>query len=278
MGEGYQPIHKAQLDGSATESYDCGVIACAVGIDMATRGVKQPKRDHIRNRMDVPSGGTNMWDIERAIKSYDTPDELEGVYTTLKCRRETDGGGDGTWDTVKASLQEKRGVVLGVDYGMLRRSAPNLTGSESFDGWHSILLSAWDKRDGEWKVRVYDSLNDGRYSGCPKGPVWIAAPKVRDAAYAYGKAVHGKAERIAGVFLLTSPKVEPDEPDPEPEPPDPCAAVAIAAAEAGAAILGYAEDHPEAAAQLAEVAETIRLAVVDPAADADAEPEDGLTT
>ncbi len=228
MGYGYQPAYQKQLDGHPQESNDCGVVACSMGIDMVSKGAKKPGHETIRDRMGVQSGGTNMWDIERAIKSYDTPGELDGEWQKLKCRRETDGGSDGTWDTVTHHLPQEgghnnsQGVVIGVDYGMLRRSNPNKTGSSSFDGWHSILLSAWDKREGEWQVRVYDPLNDGRGSEPGPGPVWIRAHDVKVAAWSYGKAVHGKAERVACVFLLDPvPTDEPENP-PDEGPDEPC--------------------------------------------------------
>lgn len=284
MGYGYQPEYKKQLDGSATADVDCGVMSCAMGVDMASKGAKKPGRDTIRDRMGVPSGGTNMWDIERAIKSYDTTGELDGEWQKLKCRRETDGGSDGTWDAVADALPREgganntNGVILGVDYGMLRASNPNKTGSDSFDGWHSILLTAYDKRDGEWQVRVYDPLNDGRDGHPGPGPVWIQAHDVKQAAWSYGKAVHGKSERVAGVFLLDAVPVEgePEPPDPEPEP---CTEQAYAISETSADLKARARAlQPELAEHLRTIARRLQSRIQDPTADPDAEPEDGLTT
>lgn len=223
---GYQPEWRGQLTGEPQSSVNCGVVATGRAIDMQTKGKVKPGTKTVRVRMNALTGPTNMWDVDRAIDSYDTEKELPDPFLSLRGRRETDGGPDATWEKVLDWLpdgsKEKRGrsIVMGVSYGVLRRLAPRRTGSETFDGWHGITLTAVRTRRGVTQVKVYDALNDGRYRGCPgPGAVWIAAHKVRDAAFVYGKAVHGKAKRIAGVFC---PPGIVAVVDPEPEPPDPC--------------------------------------------------------
>lgn len=267
MDYGYQPRHRRQLDGSPNEGVNCGVIATGIATDMATRGKLRPSPAQVRVRMRAPSGPTNTWDVERAIDSYDTKAELPDPYIRLRGRRETDGDADGQWSDVldwlpdgKDPKRNGRSWVGGIDYGILRRLAPNKTGSESFDDWHGITLTAVRtkrrRRGGQvievQQVRVYDALDDKRYRGCPKGPVWIDGWKVRDSAFAYGRAVHGKAGRVAGVFVPPGER----EAGPEP-PPDPCEDVERELLEAYAAINEAIDDLADITATDPAVADAI---------------------
>jgi hypothetical protein len=255
---------------------------------MQTRGGRRPGPATTRVRMRKAKGPTNMWDAERAVDSYDTTAELPGSYTRLRGRRETDGGSGGEWSAVIDWLPDGedkgkngRAIVMGVDYGILRREAPRRTGSDSFDGFHGITLTATRKRRGRRQVRVYDSLNDGRTRDVPgPGPVWISEDKVRPAAFAYGKAVHGKPNRVAAVFLPPGDQERPEPPEPK---PDPCVDYQDAMVEAIIELEEWLDDmnsgqpgQPVGQSVIQEVVSDLRKALPGNAAHADDLVQSGL--
>ena len=178
------PRFRPQLTGAPTESVDCGVIATIDMVDWATRGVKQLGVKSARRRMGLSATRPVTTDPQqwaRAIRSYDTPAELGGRYERLTCSL-VDWG---DWSVVTQHLSSKLAAILVVDYGVLRRLAPRKTGSLSFDGLHAIFVKAGSAT----LTHDYDSLLDGRYSGCPRGPVDMPLDKLRRASEAVGSAL-----------------------------------------------------------------------------------------
>jgi hypothetical protein len=171
--------HQSQLTGIPTEAFDCGVVATSMVIDWATRGVKVPPVKVLRGRMGkLDAVPTNPTDWERAITSYDTSTELEGRYERLTCR--VVKAGDVA--EVREHLAQGKAAIVALDYGVLRKAVPNRTGSESFDGGHAILLTGMRHN----AVTSWDSLLDGRYRGCPDGPVRIGFGPLKRAMLALG--------------------------------------------------------------------------------------------
>lgn len=257
-------IHYPQLDGSPTQSVNCGVSSTRSAITWATRGLIRPTVAQTRRRMGFKPTSvrtTSPADWERAIESYDTPAELGGKYELLAGRR-LEGG---SWDEVRAHLAAGKLVLLAVHYGVLRRLAPRRTGSRTFSGYHAIPFRGLRDED----TVSYDPLLDGRYRGCPKGPVPIAISKVRQAAEAVGKQEAGRAV-VYGYLPERAVKVGGGVVIPEPDEPLTLGGVLADITELADDLIGEPGDRARAiAADLATL--------LGPAADSDAEPGDGVT-
>jgi hypothetical protein len=136
-----------------------------MALDDATRGRFTPSISKIR-RVIRDQGTTNPSQWETAVDRMGRHYEVSADQTSSA-------------DAVREHLQAGGGVVWAVDYGDLRRAYPARTGSESFDGGHAIFTKGW--RNG--KTRSFDALLDGRYAGCPKGPVWLDFGGLKRAAW-----------------------------------------------------------------------------------------------
>lgn len=216
----YLPKAQFQLQTDyATRSRDCGPTSTSVAIDRATRGVKVPKIPMIRGRGGMAGDWTNSSEWTQAIESFDTRRELGGRWDRINATELRAAPAD-RWSQIVDHVQSGEPVIFAMDYGVLRRLAPRKTGSESFNGYHALTIVG-DKPGKPSRWRDYDPLNDGRYRGCPKGPVWIPRSVLKEAVLRVGKEVVGspaiwavlvdKAERLED-------GVEPIEPEPVVEP------------------------------------------------------------
>jgi hypothetical protein len=61
---------KRQLDGSASEAFDCGVAACVMALDDASYGPIRPSTEAVRKRMGNARDATNPDQWQVAIDSY----------------------------------------------------------------------------------------------------------------------------------------------------------------------------------------------------------------
>lgn len=200
-----------QLTGVPQQSVNCGVSATRSIITWAARDAIEPGERQIRKRMGKPAGPTNPQDWRRAVESFDTPKELGGKYERLTCSI-VEGG---AWTPVQQHLNAGKAVIVAVHYGVYRRSMPRKSGSLSFDGLHAI---AFRPTTADSRIQSFDSLLDGRYPGCPRGPVLVPTENVRLAAIAAGKKAIGRpsvfallmdrATRLGGGVVLP----DPDEP------------------------------------------------------------------
>jgi hypothetical protein len=59
-----------QLDGSASQSVDCGVAACVMALDDASYGLIRPSTEAVRRRMGNDRDATNPDQWKAAIDSY----------------------------------------------------------------------------------------------------------------------------------------------------------------------------------------------------------------
>lgn len=208
------PELQPQLTGIPTEAADCGVRSVSMVIDWATRGQKVPSVKAIRKRMGlspIAAKATNPLDWDKAIKSYDTPAELAGKYERLTGTPILAG----QWETIVDHLDDGKMVILAVDYGVLRRIARRKTGSPSFSGLHAIPFKG---KDTKGRTIDYDPLFDGRYQGCPDGPVKIPLSKVREASEAVGKSLVNRPV-VYGYLMDRATKLGDGVVIPEPEDP-----------------------------------------------------------
>jgi hypothetical protein len=204
---GYQPKHQIQLNGSATAGEDCGVRSTSMAIDFATKGAQVPSVSALRDRMGVPSGGTNTAEQEKGAESYDTPKET-GQRQPVQYERKVGV----PWDQFTGPLQNAdKAVVLSLDYGVVNDKKPKLSGDPNFNGNHSIMfLGSREGGDGI-EVKAWDSLYDGRRDGIPKGPQWWPQWLAKDAAAAFA----GSGKATGGVVPTSYLLEQPPEPPPE---------------------------------------------------------------
>lgn len=182
----YWPRHQPQLGRGPTSSFDCGPRAFQTAMDDATEGRIRPGPEKTRAILrDKDETNYSQWDE---------------VADQLGARFGIRGDSTNDIDALRDHLKRGGGAVVAVDYGVLRRAAPAKTGSESFNGGHALFLKGWRKQNGVRVTRDYDSLNDGRYLGCPKGPVWMQWNRLKRAMLALS------SEGNVFVTLIIRPK------------------------------------------------------------------------
>ena len=204
----YWPKFQPQLRaGIPTASVDCGVRSTQMAIDNATKGAKVPSVKRIREVGGMGTDPTNYYEWDVAVDKLGASQDVAGAKTN-------------NIEEVVRHLRRGLGVVLAVHYGRLRRLAPAKTGSETFNGYHAIFLKGW--RTEPNRTRMFDSLNDGRYRGCPKGPVWMPFSKLRDAATRIGdeQSMPGKVFALLVADRADIDGLDPTDPLPEPVPPE----------------------------------------------------------
>jgi hypothetical protein len=188
---------------------DCGVRATQMGLDAITDGRVVPSVARIREIMgDQDETNYSQWDL--AIDTLGSKNNrgfaASKTNSILDIQRHLRGGGF---------------AILAVDYGKYRRSMQAKSGSLSFNGYHGILFGGWRKKNGVFQTRSFDSLLDGRYMGCPKGPVWVPFGKVRQAAEVVGKKETGSPV-VFGLNLYRDATIAPTDPGdilPSPDAP-----------------------------------------------------------
>ena len=291
----------AQLNGSANEGVDCGVITTKHAVQAGTQGVRDPNRSKLRELMGKQSGGgTNPKDWRSALDHWDNASAMDDEYQKLRYKMSYGRPADEARDWLKGS----KGILLGVDYGELARSGAPV-GSKTYTGYHAIYLHGTrqqTKQDGSSSLQVksWDSLFDARQKGIPgPGPVWTSWKKIKDAASVYARACGYPGGTIYGIFLKPPEPWPGDEPDPEPEP-DVCSqappSLTVARvhdgwhdlqheprlAELRSRLLEYAEelssDSPGIAERLRSMAESVRqeLIIRGEVTESSAEPAVGL--
>lgn len=191
----YWPTHRPQLTGGPTASVDCGVRATQMGIDAVSGGKVIRSVPAIRKVMG-DQGQTNYAQWDAYI------DQLGGKTLGFGAVKTN------AIEVVKGNLAGGGFSIVAVDYGKYRRSMQSKAGSLTFDGFHAILFGGWRKRDGVRQVRSFDSLLDGRYQGCPQGPVWVPFAKVMKSMESVGLAEVGSPTSFA-VNLYRDAKIAP---------------------------------------------------------------------
>ena len=211
----YHPTFKKQLTSAPTAAYDCGVMSVRHAIDYATTGAIKSSRTTIRDLMGKPQPvGTNMSDWLRAVEKTKVP---QGALPLKAVRKRL------LWDEVESRLKTGQPVLAGVDYAKHRAvCSSSVVGSTTFTGLHALFLENMKKGDdGQWRVRVYDPLCDGRYKGCPQGAVKIKPKHLADSMREYEKAL-GNHDDLLTVVLVRELVWEDEPPPPSPSPEDIC--------------------------------------------------------
>ena len=201
----YWPRFRSQLGkgtpvpGATRGSKDCGMRSFQHAFGFLTHDKFVPWVDNIRQRMgrvpyldggELVVPGSNVWDMEKAAKTYDAalarrgrkPIRVYKKFSTASLRRAVNAG---------------RVVQVAIDYGVFNR-VMGRTGDPNYSGGHSVVVlgeKKWGNGAVVWKL--YDSLDDERRPGIPQGPRWVPRWKVIKAAEAWSG---GKGHVTAGVF------------------------------------------------------------------------------
>lgn len=200
----YNPQHQPQLGrGSPTESTDCGPRATQTALDDASKGARKPgpaaQRKFLKDWNE-----TNILQLDGVIDHFGAGVGVYSEYTNSLTR-------------LSNHLKQGLGAVVAVHYGVLRREAPAKTGSKTFNGGHALFLRGlWKRSDGSWVTNDWDSLNDGRYRGCPKGKVQMPWSKLKKGL----NAITPSSNIFANLVFpdVSGGGVEPGPVVPEPEP------------------------------------------------------------
>jgi hypothetical protein len=214
-----------QLTGAGTASYDCGPATTAMAADRASAGRLRPSIRVVRRKMGVSNGPTDPRDWKRALDGFERAMARKGLRPIPS--RVVIGGQ--LSDLHELLIEDRRGVLLAIDYGTVARLAPRRWSSTSYRGNHAVLVSGSRERDGRDEVRVFDPLADGRTVGgkrMVRGPRWwpwslvrAAAANVKDGD---GQRIYPGRDRWLGVVVRRAASAElPEPPDTEPEPVEP---------------------------------------------------------
>lgn len=204
----YYPDFSPQLKaGIKTAHVDCGVRATQMALRWLSNGAVNRSVERIREIGDMGDGPTNYYEWDTVI------DELGGKTLGFKGVKTND------WDEVKGHLHNEGAAILAVDYGVYRRLMQSKSGSLTFNGYHAILFINKRRRGDTNQTRSFDSLLDGRYKGCPNGPVWVPFWKVREAAETVGRKESAPGS-IFAVNLFRDANVAPIDPGDVIIPPD----------------------------------------------------------
>ena len=188
----YYPTHRPQLTGVPTESVDCGVRATQMALDWLSKGkvIRSVKR--IRELGKMGNGPTNYNEWDTVI------DTLGGKYLGFS------GEQTNNIERAKDHMNSGGAVIWAVDYGDFRKRMQAKAGSLTFNGYHAILTVGSRNNDGVRQWRSFDSLLDGRYRGCPNGPVWVPQWKFIKSVEAVGQ--------VYAVLLHRDSSISPIEP------------------------------------------------------------------
>jgi hypothetical protein len=238
-----------QLDGSATEGYDCGVAACVIALDDASYGLIRPSTEAVRKRMGNDRDATNPDQWKAAIDSYADRFAVLG----LQPPRTSVVRGKGHDELWRLLHDQRRRVIAAIGYGTVAQEKRSLWASRIFRGNHAVYLRAATLIDGVRKVPTYDPLADGRFKGCPNGrrlwPFWLVKAASGDVRDGKGKRLYPAEDRWIGLVVSKArPIGEPDDGvdpgDPDggtPDLPDVAELLEVIADAAG-----ELEDHVEA--------------------------------
>jgi len=188
----YYPTHRPQLTGISTQSVDCGVRSTQMGLDWLSKGEVIRSVKVIRDLGGMGDGATNYYEWDKVI------DILGGSTLGFSGEKTND------WQRTVDHLKAGGAVIYAVDYGQYRKSMQSKSGSLTFDGAHAILMIGQRVKNGVKQTRSFDSLLDGRYAGCPNGPVWVPQWKVKQSVQALGA--------VYALLLHRDPNVDNNDP------------------------------------------------------------------
>lgn len=155
-----------------------------MGIDQLTRGQLVPSITDIRKRMGKAGNKTtNTADAEKCVESYDT-EMAKYDRKPLRYERRT---GKAYLPLLDDAIKGGAYVHLAIDYGVLNDKLDGKTGDPKFTEGHSVGVFGW-KRDEKGIIywRLFDSLDDKRRAGIPKGPRWVRKSALQAALTSFG--------------------------------------------------------------------------------------------
>lgn len=158
----YRPRPKKQLTGSALGGKNCNMSAAAVLADRDTLGIVNVTADAMRKASGDTVGGTDQGGAVTALAKY-------GISVNV-----FDGNDGRTWADVITFLKSGRAVSASGVYSEVPLA---LRGDKDFTGTHQVYFN---EVDSSGRVLCYDGLDDGRYSGIPKAPIWWPGAVARD--------------------------------------------------------------------------------------------------
>lgn len=163
-----------QLDGGSHFAGNCGPASVASIIRWATDHDVAPTPDECRLAMHDLQGGTQMADHHLAWEAFIPMARRAGwELGDMKYRGVT------TFDQFAASIQRGRATTVAIKYGNL---PAEYRCSRTFRDLHSVMISNVRTFNGKQMFKVWDPLADGRYQGCPRGPIWYPIGVLKDAA------------------------------------------------------------------------------------------------
>ena len=235
-----------QLDGSASQSVDCGVAACVMALDDASYGLIRPSTEAVRKRMGNDRDATNPDQWKAAIDSY--ADRFASFG--LQPPRTSVVRGEDHAELWRLLHDRRRRVIAAFHYGTVASEKRSLWASRSFRGNHAVYLRAANIVEEARKVPAYDPLADGRFKGCPNGrrlwPFWLVRAATGNVRDAKGRRLYPGEDRWIGLVVSKArPIGEPDDGvDPgDPAAGDPDLPDATELLEVIADIAGELEDH-----------------------------------
>jgi hypothetical protein len=179
--------------GIPTAHVDCGVRAIQSGLHWLSKGTFSSNVSRIREVGNMGDGPTNYFEWDVVIDTL-AGQQVGGVGVKTNSLAE-----------VKDYLKNRGAVQVAVDYGWYRRKLPGKSGSKTFDGNHAItFIGGFKNKSEDWMSTSTDSLLDGRYAGCPKGPVNVPLWHIGEAMKRTGG--------IYAVLLYRDKEIAPVEP------------------------------------------------------------------
>jgi hypothetical protein len=208
-----------QLDGSATEAFDCGVAACVMALDDVSYGLVRPPSEAVRKRMGNDRDATNPDQWKAAIDGY--ADRF--IALGLQPPRTSIVRGKGHDALWRLLHDRRRRVIAAIDYGTVAGERRALWASRSFRGNHAVYLRAATVVDEARQVPTYDPLADGRFKGCPNGrrlwPYWLVRAATGNVRDAKGTRIYPAGDRWIGLVVSKARPI--GEPDDGTDPGDP---------------------------------------------------------
>ena len=208
-----------QLDGSASQSVDCGVAACVMALDDASYGLIRPSTEALRKRMGNDRDATNPDQWKAAIDSY--ADRFASFG--LQPPRTSVVRGKGHDELWRLLHDQRRRVIAALHYGTVASEKRSLWASRSFRGNHAVYLRAATIVDRPAKVPAYDPLADGRFKGCPNGrrlwPFWLVRAATGNVRDGKGRRLYPGEDRWIGLVVSKARPI--GEPDDGVDPGDP---------------------------------------------------------
>ena len=209
-----------QLDGSASEAFDCGVAACVMALADSSYGLIRPSTEAVRKRMGNVRDATSPDEWKAAIDSYAHRFAALGLQpprTSVVRGR----GHDELWRRLH---DQRRRVIAALGYGTVASEKRSLWASRSFRGNHAVYLRAATVVDGARRVPTYDPLADGRFKGCPNGrrlwPFWLVKTASGDVRGVKGRRLYPGEDRWIGLVVskarpigVPDGGVDPGDPD-----------------------------------------------------------------